>query len=200
MTSRLPTFWLWFYRGSGGVPGYARVVNRWLIFHCVAGLGAAALVEVNVEEIAKGGLLPLMAILVGLTFSWAGNAHGVMQSSEICERVSRNRGGIADYVFTFQLCVLINVVTICAWTIPMLKVPYLLPALMPQRFFDGFALAFLFSLVSLAIRTGWHAVLGANMLLLMRVSLMEKSGRGRGEQPLSSVDRRSLSVLRKRSR
>lgn len=106
---------------------------------------------------------------MGLTFPWAGNAHALMQSQEIVEYAKKKAGGMPDYVFTFQLCILVNVVTICLWAIPTLEIPYPFSSTKMQGALDWTSKAMLFGLTSLAIRTGWHAVLGANMLLLMRV-------------------------------
>jgi hypothetical protein len=165
----VPTFWRWFGVGSGGVPGFRRLLNVWLLLHLLIGSVAATLINTELHELAQDALLPLLAILVGLTFSWAGNAHALMQSEEIVEYAKKKAGGMPDYVFTFQLCILINVVTICLWAIPTLNIPYPLSSAEVQSVLDWASKAMLFALTSLAIRTGWHAVLGANMLLLMRV-------------------------------
>lgn len=172
MASSLPGFWCWFLAGAGGRAGYRRLVNRWLVLHVVVGAALATLVDLRVEDVAEKALIPLLAILVGLTFSWAGNAHALLQSDEIIELANNRDGGIAEYIFTFQLCILVILVTIACWVIPSLQLPYLLKWLVPQSRFDRVAACVLYALVSLAVRTSWQAVLGANMLLLSRVRML----------------------------
>lgn len=170
VNDRLPTFWEWFFKGTGEAPGYARVANRWLIFHFAVGAFLSWIVPLSPATIAEKVLIPLLGIFIGLTFSWAGNAHSLLQSKEV-KRLSENRkGGISEYVFTFQLCILVLLLTVTCWVIPGASIEY--------PFARGFVLinwaltVGLFSLLSLSLRTSWQAVLGANMLLLARVQML----------------------------
>lgn len=163
----IPTFWCWFFYGVAKEPGYRRMANAWGLFHVVVGGVVAFAVEVDFQDLAKSALLPLMAILVGLTFSWAGNVNSIMQTEEV-QKFLKEKGGAIEYVYTFQLCILINIAVICAWCIPLLELPYLLPSA-TRSLVEGAMAAGLFAAVSLAIRTGWHAVVGSNMLLLRKL-------------------------------
>lgn len=164
----IPTFWQWFFRGVAKKPGYRRVANAWGLFHLGLGGVLAFVVDVDFQDLAKSTLLPLMAILVGLTFSWAGNVNSIMQTEEV-QIFLREKGGPLEYVYTFQLCILINIAVICAWCVPLLDLPYLLPR-DTRAPVEGVMAAVLFAAVSLAIRTGWHAVVGSNMLLLRKLN------------------------------
>lgn len=172
MVSKLPEFWLWFLRGSGGRPGFRRLVNRWLWLHLLVGVVLASAVDLSIDQVAEKALMPLLAILVGLTFSWAGNAHALLQSSEIIELAKNRAGGLAEYIFTFQLCILVILVTIGCWVLPSLKLPYFMRGVIAQQRFDWVAAVGMYALLSLAVRTSWHAVLGANMLLLSKARLL----------------------------
>jgi len=163
----IPTFWQWFFHGVAKTPGYRRVVNAWGFFHLVVGGAVACSVEVDLQDLAKSALLPLMAILVGLTFSWAGNVNSIMQTEEVQEFL-KEKGGSLEYVYTFQLCILINIAVISAWCVPLLELPYFLPCKTRDPV-EGAISVVLFGAVSLAIRTGWHAVVGSNMLLLRKL-------------------------------
>ncbi|MEE9876530.1 hypothetical protein GS396_07130 [Stenotrophomonas maltophilia] len=163
----IPTFWHWFFHGVAKKPGYRRVANAWGLFHLGIGGFAAFAIEVDFQDLAKSALLPLMAILVALTFSWAGNVNSIMQTEEV-RKFLEEKGGPVEYVFTFQLCILINIAVICAWCVPLLDLPYLLPE-KSRAAVVGAMEAVLFAAVSLAIRTGWHAVVGSNMLLLEKL-------------------------------
>ena len=167
MSEKLLTFWMWFLRGSGSKPGYRRVINSWLIFHFIIGLIVNFVILLNVSDVAKSALLPMLAVFIGLTFSWAGNAHSLLQSSEIIEKANENPGGIYEYVYTFQLCILIMLITIALWTSAMLEPK----ALINDNYlneFNFFATVFLYAFASLSLRTCWHAVVGTNMLLLWK--------------------------------
>ncbi len=170
MTNRLPTFWKWFLSGLGGRPGYVRLLGWFALVHLAIGLAAACLVQENLKEVATLALFPLIGIFVGLTFSWAGNAHALMQSKELITLAKHRAGGVAEYVFTFQLCVLVVLVVITAWVLPLLKLTYLLSDLMDLQRFNFCASVLLYALISLSFRTSWQAVLGANMLLISRTS------------------------------
>lgn len=178
VTERLPTFWQWLLRGNGGLPGIRRVANGWAFLHLAIGTLLAYMVSTPVDQVAEKALIPLLAIFVGLTFSWAGNAHALLQSNEIINFSTRRMGGIAEYIFTFQLCILIILITICLWLIPSLHLRYLLGELIPISSFNCAASAALYGFLSLAIRTSWQAVLGVNMLLLSRSTLIRRRGAG----------------------
>lgn len=173
VATKLPEFWRWFITGTGGRAGYRRIVNRWLLVHIAIGLVLAFSISASIVDVASRALLPLMAILIGITFSWAGNAHALLQSNEIIKLATKRLGGIAEYIFTFQLCILVILVTMALWVAPFLELPYLLDSVLRRESFDVLSSAVLYGLLSLAIRTSWHAVLGANMLLLARVQLMQ---------------------------
>lgn len=174
MNSNLPGFWSWFFRGADAAPGYRRIINRQFAIHIAVGLLASSCIQADLATVAQGALLPLMAIFVGLTFSWAGNAHALLQSAEIVTFAKSRRGGIAEYIFTFQLCILLIMVTVLLWIIPILKARYLFYSLISLQHFNLAASVLLYALLSLAFRTSWQAVLGANMLLLVRSRLLDE--------------------------
>lgn len=171
--TRLPTFWRWFWRGNGEKPGARRLVGWHSIIHLVVGFLAAWVVAKPLNEVAAQALLPLIAIFVGLTFSWAGNAHAILQSREVMKIAGSRPGGIAEYVFTFQLCILVVLFSVSAWILPILNTKYLLEDIIDIETFNYCAGVALYALISLAFRTSWQAVLGANMLLLARVHSTE---------------------------
>lgn len=162
------SFWRWLTRGTGAGAGLRRLVDAWLPFHFVVGGVIAQLVSLTIREAANAVLLPLAGILIGLTFAWAGNAQALLQASEIEDLSEKRKGGFEEYVFTFQLAVLILLATLVAWGLgglgvferqcfwPCSSTPYFV------------AKALLFALASLALRECWHVVVGAQVLLLVR--------------------------------
>ena len=166
MTNDLIGFWQWFIKGSGGKPGYKRIVNKWIFIHLLVGVLIALVVKVDLSMCANAVLLPLVGILIGLSFAWAGNAQAVMQSSEIERLSDYHEGGFIEYVYAYQTAILIILATLVIWGLAGLHI------------FDNswptsnaaaayFAVkTILFLLASLTLRTCWHVVLGAQWMLL----------------------------------
>jgi hypothetical protein len=116
------TFWRWFTKGSGGKAGFKRLINLWMLFHVGVGWGLSRLVPLELASAANAVLLPLVGILIGLAFAWAGNAQALMQSTEIDELAEHHEGGFVDYVYTYQLAILVILVTIVLWALAGLEV------------------------------------------------------------------------------
>jgi hypothetical protein len=165
--TNLPRFWRWFFRGTRGKrPGWRKFLNSWLWVHASVGTAAAVLLHVSLFEAARSVLIPLVGILVGMTFAWVGNAQAIVQTAEIDRLADAQGGGIENYVFTFQSAILAILVSLCLWALAGLGVfdqpcPWLCPAwLYPTT------RGLLFFLASLTLRECWQVVTGAQMLLL----------------------------------
>lgn len=116
-----------------------------------------------------------MAIFVGLTFSWAGNAHALLQSPEILKFAENSGDGIEGYIFSFQLSILVLLVTMAFWVMPSLEIAYPLRSGFGLNAFNFLSEWLLYSLLAMALRSSWHAVLGANLLLLVRAKLLGRA-------------------------
>lgn len=166
-------FWDWLLRGSGGGAGYKRVANRWLILHIAVGFGLAYAQLDSMKDVARIVLLPFAAVLVGLAFAWAGNAQALLQAEEIREISNFRAGGFIEYVFTYQLSILVLLVTLCVWGVMALGV---WDDRWPTRkdFLAYLAIKTVaLTLLSVSIRECWHVVLGAQTMLLMRKQVQD---------------------------
>jgi len=164
-------FWRWFFRGSGGKPGYRRLADRWLIIHLAIGVVLAVFVQVDIHTAANTVLLPLAGILVGLSFAWAGNAQGLMQTSEIEDLAEHHEGGFLEYVFVYQTAILVILLTMVLWGLTGLRV-FDIPLPAPWNKVGAFILkTSLFSLSSMTLRECWHVVMGAQWMLLARSTI-----------------------------
>lgn len=159
-------YWQWFFKGSGGKPGYRRILNRWIFLHLVVGLIVSFSVQMDVATSAKTVLLPLAGILVGLSFAWAGNAQALMQSSEIENLSEYHKGGFAEYVFTYQTAILTILVTLVLWGLAGLHIFDMRWPTVSRPILYFAIKTFLFLLSSLTIRECWHVVMGAQWMLL----------------------------------
>ncbi len=170
-------FWEWFLKGSGGKSGYQRLFNRWVYFHILIGWALSSLITVDTNVAANTVLLPLVGILIGLAFAWAGNAQALMQSVEIEELAEKHEGGFVDYVYTYQLAILVILTTVVFWSLagldvfnkvwptPNIKIPYLMIKVL------------LYGMTSMTLRECWHVVLGAQFMLIAQ-RLIKKSKEG----------------------
>jgi len=173
MNNNLIGFWQWFLKGSGGKSGYKRIVNKWIFLHLLVGIVIAGLVKVDLSICANAVLLPLVGILIGLSFAWAGNAQALMQTSEIESLSDYHEGGFIEYVYAYQTAILIILVTLVIWGLAGLHI-------FDNRWpTSNAAVAYfavktiLFLLASLTLRSCWHVVLGAQWMLLAQKRIKE---------------------------
>ncbi|MEK7674623.1 MAG: hypothetical protein AAB676_02150 [Verrucomicrobiota bacterium] len=174
------SFWRWLAKGSGGKPGYRRLIDRWLILHFGIGVLLGFIVRVNLQTAANTVLLPLVGILIGLCFAWAGNAQALLQAGEIEEMTQFHKGGFAEYVFTYQAAILTILVTLVTWALAGFEIfdkAWPSEARQPWYFVVK---AILFTLSSLTLRECWHVVLGAQWMLLMQHKI-KRSKKGEKE-------------------
>jgi hypothetical protein len=174
MNKSLFSYWSWFFVGSGAKPGYRRLVNRWLLLHLAVGVLLAYVVKVNLVTAANSVLLPLVGILVGLSFAWAGNAQALMQSQEIDRLTEYHAGGFREYVFVFQTTILAILVTLVLWALAGLQVFDLFWPTAERHYVYFSIKVVLFSFSSLTLRECWHVVLGAQWMLLAQREIRKK--------------------------
>ena len=166
-------FWEWLARGNGGKRGYRRVVNRWLMLHLGVGLALGVLAHDPMKEISRAVLLPLAGVLVGLAFAWAGNAQALLQTEQIHEFSSHRPGGYVEYVYTYQLAILVLLVTLSFWGITAIGVwDDRWPTARDFGWYLGVKCV-AFTCLSVAVRECWHVVLGAQLMLIARKRIDE---------------------------
>jgi hypothetical protein len=168
------SYWNWFFKGSGGKPGYRRLLTTWIFLHLAVGFIIASLVKIDLATSAKAVLLPLAGIFVGLSFAWAVNAQALMQSSELEKLSEYHEGGFIEYVFVFQTAILAILVTLVFWGLAGLQIFDLRwPTVDNPRLY--FILkAFLFTFSSLTLHECWHVVMGAQWMLLAQRQIKKR--------------------------
>lgn len=166
-------FWRWLFLGLNAKPGYRKIIDFWFIFQLAISILLAHLVDVSLKEAASTLILPLSGIFVGLSFAWAGNAQALLQETEIERLADAHPDGLENYVYTFQLAILMILITLVCWGLAGL-------GLFEKSFFSseilGFLIeCFLYLLASLTLRECWHVVLGSQILILTRSKIREKN-------------------------
>ncbi len=165
------SFWRWWFRY-----GTTRYFDRWLLVHIVFGYFLATNVTMNFEHAASVIVIPLVGVLVGLSFAWAGNALAMLQSTELALMASKNPRGMKDYLYTYQAAILALIVCIVLWSLVALGLHHikLFAGLSPFQIILG-KMGF-FALSSLSIRECWQIVLSTQWLLLSKHKINELLG------------------------
>lgn len=159
-------FWIWFLKGSGGEPGYKRIWNKWVYFHISVGIVLSIMISMDLKTAANSVLLPLVGILIGLSFAWAGNVQSLMQSKELDKLSEYHEGGFVEYIFIYQEAILIILLTIIVWAFAGLNV---YDSIFNNiRVFYFIMEIILYCLTSLTIRVCWHVILGTNLMLIFK--------------------------------
>ena len=159
-------FWRWLFRGLNHRPGYRQFISGWLVVQVAVSVGLALAVEVSIHDAARAVLLPLIAIFVGLSLAWVGNAQALLQEAEIEKLAKYHPDGIWTYVYTFQLAILVMLTTVVFWGLAALGV---LSA--PFLCHDGVQFSietWLYLLTTLTVRECWHVVMASQLLILSR--------------------------------
>jgi hypothetical protein len=161
-------FWEYFLTRRWGDPGIAKFRDRWLLIHIIVGVLLAWAIPSSLVEAARTVLLPLASVFVGLSFAWAGNAHALLQTTEIEKFTNKHPAGVRNYVFTFLAAILTILVALVLWGLAGLGLfdkQWPTPN-KPQVYFAVAAL--LYGFASLTLRECWQVVNGAQLLLITR--------------------------------
>lgn len=134
----------------------------------LVGIFLASIVKPGLKDAASSVLLPLVGVLVGLSFAWAGNAQSLLQSPEIDELSDYHPGGLREFAFTYQAAILAILGCVTIWGLAGLGVfDHQCFWACSDRWYFTASVA-LYGSLSLTIRESWHVVLGAQRMLLMR--------------------------------
>ena len=166
-------FWKWLFCGLKDEPGYRLLVNWWLVIHIAAGILTALLVGVSIHEAARTILLPISGIFIGLSFAWAGNAQALLKESEIEKIAKHHPDGIQTYIYTFQLAILIILITLVAWGLAGLKVFDVV--ILSNSTVQTAIEALLYFLASITLRECWHVIMGSQLMILSRHNVRNDS-------------------------
>ena len=170
-------FWRWLFLGLRDRPGCRLLLDWWLVVHVAAGILIAQLVGVSIHEAARTILLPLAGVFIGLSFAWAGNAQALLKESEIEKVAEHHPDGIQTYVYTFQLAILIILITLVAWGLAGLKVfdAEILSNSVVQTSIE----ALLYFLASITLRECWHVVMASQLMILSRHNVQNTNKAGK---------------------
>lgn len=164
-------YWRWLISGSGAGAGIRRFFDRWFLVHIGIGLLLAWLLPISLMEAARGLILPLAGIFIGLSFAWGGNAQALLGTTEVEELTEHHPGGFEEYIYTYQSSILLILVALVLWGVAGLGIfDKTWPK--PCREVYYFAIgSILFLFTSFTLRECWHVVLGSQSLLIVRYKI-----------------------------
>lgn len=158
-------FWRWLlFRDSEGDRGIGNILNRWLLFHVVIGLALGWLARPDSGEIAKTIALPGAAILVGLSFAWAGRSANLLQERGFSAFLIENGPPAEGYVYSFQLAILSVIAFVLISLVLMLGGLDISLGSGPRDQFANKSLLFIVG--SVALRECWGVILFVNKLTI----------------------------------
>jgi len=172
------SFWHWLHQ-----EGLRRLRDRWAFAHGSIGALLAWSMDTPLSTIATSALIPIGSLIVGLAFAWSGNIGALLQSVELQEIGTHDNGRtFRNWVFTYQLAVLVVLTTACVWSliaagffengIVGTAIAWTLPEWSHTM---GRALAF--ALMSLTVRECWQVALGTpRKILAQRLQQQAKVG------------------------
>lgn len=177
------SFWKWLVgKAPYDAVGASDVLNWWLLLHVAIGVAIAWASPLGSAQAASVVLLPLAGVLIGLSFAWAGSALSILQTDEIGLLSRSTPEGLDGYVHSYQLSILLLLVTAAAWGVAGLGVGRLLPpadtgAIAAAVRFGG--KASLYALSSVALRECWSVVSTTGYLLIAQIRVREALERKR---------------------
>lgn len=165
-------FWPWLVlRDRDGDRGLSNVANRWLLIHIFIGLALGAYFDIDTKEMASKIAIPSAAILVGLSFAWAGRSASIFQDKSFSEFIIKNGAPVEGYIYSFQLAILIVLTFIGVVAVIFLGgvFPSTGDFLVDERINRSIIIA----LGSLSVRECWGTILFVNKLTLQYYAVRE---------------------------
>jgi len=157
------SFWFWFFKS-----GFKKIFDRWIILHIIISTLLTWILPVSMIQVSSIAIIPLVSILIGLSFAWVGNAMALLETTEI-EQLAKNReGGLKEYLFSYQLSILILLTCIIAWSLIGLRIHEINIFSEVPKICKFLVKIMLFILSCLAIRECWQVVLSTQWLLLSK--------------------------------
>ncbi|GIK54286.1 MAG: hypothetical protein BroJett014_32590 [Planctomycetota bacterium] len=168
-------FYRWLFCGTGGKCGLAYVLNWAVAVHLLIGFGLHLYVPSRLDEAAASAILPLASILIGLVFAWSGNAQALLQQPEIEAISNHNKGGLADWVFQYQLAVLVLLLALVVWGLTAMNVSVSSELGIRGSTVTAIERTALFGATSLALWECWSVISSAGKLLILRKFVIDRT-------------------------
>lgn len=167
------SFWHWLFYGSGGKPGITRLARPGLLLDILIGAVLTYHKSMSPADFSTEVILPASGVFFAVAVAWAGNNQSITVSNIIVELSKHNKGGIQDYIFPFQLGLLVILSSLVFWF--SISAGLIEISQRGDRDVGEWSLVILmYALVSLNIRIVWKIVQLVSRNLIMIAYLKKK--------------------------
>jgi hypothetical protein len=126
------TFWIWLFRGVENQnligsksakrpflePGFHNIINNKLAYHIIIGtITARLLSDFDLNKVASAVIIPLVAILIGILYTFGQTFQSLIQDKSIISLTKNHKNGLYEYSYNYQLSLLIFITTLSYWSI-----------------------------------------------------------------------------------
>lgn len=180
--SDFPSFWRWlFAKDRDGDRGIYNLIDQWLLLHLLFAFGAGASFSISELDLASKVAVPGAAIMVGLSFAWAGRSASLFQDKGFSEFIIRDGAPIEGYLYSFQLAILtVLLFLLCTFFIAFGGFGFSSGYLFIDKFINKFVIFFL---GSIALRECWGTIYFVNKLTIQYYKIREKEIFAADNQP-----------------
>ena len=158
-------FWNWlFKKDRDGDRGFRNLLNFWVIFHISVGIFLSIYLKISLQDLTTKIAIPSSAILVGLSFAWAGRSASLFQDKAFSEFIIKDGAPVEGYIYSFQLSILTVLLFIL---LNFIIYSGGLPISFGKNEYNILMNPFLiYSMGSLALRECWGSILFVNKLTI----------------------------------
>lgn len=159
-------FWTWLWHGSREGPrGIFNVADRYIAVHCGISTFLVLFLKNSPIDFAQKALFPACSILVGLSMAWTTRAATLLQSKDLRDKLFTAKRPAEDYIYGFQLAILIVIVMICYLAI--MAGGGLNVSVFGQPWDLRMSSFWMFFLISMTLRECWGVINATNMLSML---------------------------------
>ncbi|WP_242097823.1 hypothetical protein [Sphingomonas sp. CROZ-RG-20F-R02-07] len=136
-----------------------------MAIHVIVAALSMSLINENPFIFAQKALFPACSILIGLSMAWTTRASTMLQIKELREKLFTDERPTEDYIYGFQLAILVVIVMISYVAIMAgggVKISFL-----GDRWDAWMAGFWMYFLISLTLRECWGVINATNMLSML---------------------------------
>ena len=179
MNNKIIKFNMWFFKGiSKNSAGYKRILNSKLLIHILIGCALSYFIKKSIIDISNICIIPILSVLIGITFAWIGNSHIVMMDSEVRPVLNEREGGLIEYLYIYQLAIFILLIVLIINILNVLGFHQTIKSIFKLNYFWSVMLGFtyksiIFALFSYSISIVWEIITAAQWLYVIKNEVYE---------------------------
>lgn len=172
-------FWKWVFSGikdNNGVSssGLKQFIDVWLILHILLSVLSSSLLAGNFLRFSQTVVFPLISALMGISLAWIGTSISIVTSNELRLFMKSHPGGVVTLIYTYQLAILVLVVTLALWYIPSFITVGSLPPFLTKKSVLSITRFCLMLCLSISIRECWHVIKQTSSAMIAYIAVKER--------------------------